>query len=496
MNLIGSNPDSDENFHGYEPTTDDPGWSLTYGVLIICTLLNLGLPLLVRCRRSTQRQTEEKLVTQPTETSTSGSPQPKKSPQNVVASSSPAAAKGSFPAPPSLVADDQSVASEHSAVSSALGSAVNAVLDATTRKGHVNQHARITSANHFNNNNNNQYGSPKSRPKQEKRVEGKTIPNDTMTDTKSVLSVLDHDAVSMRDALDSHEGHVPGKYVELDETKSLLDRCLEIADWDEETTSVVKLFVPYIVQGSVGGLFSMVNVAVIGHFIGVREANVYVMVGTLMGFTGTIYYGFSAGLLKRCAVLYFCDLSSFHLTHVSYFSSGIAVGTLAPQADGAGNNVMVGRYLQLSIILYTLFSIPSNLVWAFWTKDAMLWFGYDPTTADLAQQYVYPYLCTFLIDGAEACIFEFLDVMGHEKYATGLSLFDSASSTLIYIVMATLGVKDIVLLSIVQALRGSLLYFGNICFVVYRGWLNAYWEGLITTFALGVRICFCTWSWI
>lgn len=157
-----------------------------------------------------------------------------------------------------------------------------------------------------------------------------------------------------------------------------------------------------------------------------------------------------------------------------------------PQADGAGNKILSGRYLQLSVIFYTIFSIPSLVVWGFWTDTIILWFGFDEETAAFAQSFVYPYLVGYVVGGLDECIYQFLEVIGHEKYAMILGILYSACQTGIYGICIASGLRDLLTIQIITAAWGIAVIVANLGFVVYRGWLDDYWEGLLRTFSLQV----------
>ena len=95
-----------------------------------------------------------------------------------------------------------------------------------------------------------------------------------------------------------------------------------------------------------------------GHYMGIREVNARIITKTLYSFTGILVHGFTD-----------------------------ALGLLVPQAHGADNPLMVGRYLQLVIVIYNIMQIPAAIIWGFWTYDAIIWFGYDEETAEIGQYY-------------------------------------------------------------------------------------------------------------
>jgi Na+-driven multidrug efflux pump len=164
------------------------------------------------------------------------------------------------------------------------------------------------------------------------------------------------------------------------------------------------------------------------------------------------------------------------------------MAVLGPQADGAGNDLLVGRYLQLGIIFFLLGTIPGMLIWSFLTERAVLWFGFDQETADIGQAYAYPFFAISIFDGLDGCLHEFLDIMDHEKYSTVVQILHFAFQTLALIVLATAGYNDLVAIGIVQAFVALIMTIANFSYVIYKGWLDDYWEGLVLTFSLRVSV--------
>jgi hypothetical protein len=164
------------------------------------------------------------------------------------------------------------------------------------------------------------------------------------------------------------------------------------------------------------------------------------------------------------------------------------MAVLGPQADGAGNDLLVGRYLQLGIIFFLLGTIPGMLIWSFLTERAVLWFGFDQETADIGQAYAYPFLAGSIFSGLDGCLHEFLDIMDHEKYSTVVQILHFAFQTVAVVVMATAGYTDLVFIGIVQAFIGFLMMIANFSNVIYRGYLDDYWEGLVLTNSLRVSM--------
>lgn len=260
-------------FEHYVPTTTDPGWSFTILTIIACMLLNLLLPVLVR-RFNQKKKTQAFLKGE----STHGKDQ----------------AEVSSVAPASVISgasysDARSQVSLESSAS-VLSDILTNVLEA---KKKVKRNRRI--------NHRTPVASPQN-PKAIERQPSTEKADDDKDDVssicdKSVLSALTSDAVGIDDALDARDGVAPSARFLEEENKSdkIRERILKIVDYDVETHRLVKLFLPYAVQGVIGGVFAMVDVAIIGYMLGVQAANIWVVIGILMEFTEVLTYGFSSG---------------------------------------------------------------------------------------------------------------------------------------------------------------------------------------------------------
>ena len=276
-----------------------------------------------------------------------------------------------------------------------------------------------------------------------------TKPKKTSKNKKPYLSINDSGADDIQEDNNNE-----------DQEKTYRDVIAENTSWDKEMKKLISLWVPYTISGAVGGFFDIINVGIISHYIGTKEANAYIMVNILVEFTGTLTYGW-----------------------------GEAVGTLGPQADGVGNKVLIGRYLQLGIIFTIITSIPGVIIWSLYAEDAVMWFGFDEETAIYGQRYVYPLLAVLIIDDSIGVISEFLYFIGHEKYGTMMTVIFYALQTAGLIVLTTIfGVKDLFYIGVLQTGIGFLVSMVDLTYIAYRGWLDDYWEGFANTNGLKVSL--------
>jgi len=114
-------------------------------------------------------------------------------------------------------------------------------------------------------------------------------------DMASVMSRLDLDAISVNDAVDAQDGNEENVEKFAIEDKSWFQQILDIADYDAEMKSILKLGIPYTFEEVNSGIFELVDVALVSHLIGVRSANAYIVVALLIELTECFAYGFSDG---------------------------------------------------------------------------------------------------------------------------------------------------------------------------------------------------------
>jgi hypothetical protein len=282
--------------------------------------------------------------------------------------------------------------------------------------------------------------------------------DDSRSQAPSIMSKLDADAISVRDAVDARDGApMPLEYNGKSGKNSHGDsyasaawsRFMEVVDFDKEMKKYLALAAHYSAQGFVEEILSIVEIAAIGKYMGLRQASAYIVVETITGFTGSITTGF-----YECA------------------------GVLIPQANGARNDLLVGRYMQLAILFYTITALPGAVFWSVFTDSAVMWYKFDEETARMAQLYVYATMPGYLTYGIDAVFYEFLNTVGYERYSTWFTFIGSCTHTGIIVAMLYGGVTDLYVLGLFETCSDIFLLAVNFTILVRRGWLDPYWEGL------------------
>lgn len=107
-----------------------------------------------------------------------------------------------------------------------------------------------------------------------------------------------------------------------------------------------------------------------------------------------------------------------------------SMATLCSQAQGSGNRILVGNYIQLATVFFVALNIPFAFMWIAVIDDLMEWLGFDEETASIAKEYTSIIVFVNIIDGVNEVVHEILDIIGHEVYSTVVNVTDEALTTL------------------------------------------------------------------
>lgn len=238
------------HFAGYKATTVDPGFRFSVIVVIVCIVVNLCLPILVGVaalwdrRRPKHDFNSAKADANETDMTRKPASHASQGLQSMMSFMVSECAKRIFP----------------------VAESTSSILDQLASKsGKVNNSSQIYSP----------------------------VSTDDVTSVSS--ESVDHDIISSVHGNQMSPTCHP-KLQEEDEPSSLWEQFLEIADWDVESRELTALTIPYTIQGCTAGLFQTINVAIIGHYLGVAEANAYIIVASLLEFSQTLTYGFGGGM--------------------------------------------------------------------------------------------------------------------------------------------------------------------------------------------------------
>ena len=238
------------------------------------------------------------------------------------------------------------------------------------------------------------------------------------------------------------------------------DGLVNLSRFDPEMKRIIRLAIPYTLQEAFEEVVELVYAIILGRLLGTDSLTVYVLVETFIGTTGE----FVGGVISSTM-------------------------TVLPHAIGSGNNYLAGQYLQISMVLYTIFMIPSIVFWYSATDKLMIWLGFSPEIAQYAQQYANVAIWVDLIEGWNECFMALLEVTDHENFSCFLefvsgSLFLALTFIMVFFSEDT-SVVHLAWLNIAFSI--AYLMFVIAYAVFYKPWFKSYSDGMFRNFAMKVR---------
>lgn len=303
----------------------------------------------------------------------------------------------------------------------------------------------------------------------------------------SCLSQLDHDQVSIQDAVDAHDGirhddsglHPLQRQATRDinyhsdtawNVKVAWERLLQVAEYDTELRRLLELSTVCTSNGSsiplllLEGLMELVQVSLMGHYFGTRALSAYLIVRFLVDWVvGLLLSGFSESVGELCREAVYEQHKQMRLA---------------------------GQYLQLSIFLFLLAYTPFAVFLFFSMKHILQWFGLDDETVNLGVSFASMYLFVVAVSGVSRAFDSVLVVaLEHQRYTATLSALQSVVKTLGIIALVVAGNSHTTLQNVgfVLLANATVGLLTTTCTILVHGWLDAMLGGMIGSLAILVR---------
>lgn len=199
--------------------------------------------------------------------------------------------------------------------------------------------------------------------------------------------------------------------------------------------------------------------AIIGRMIGTDELAAYAVVDLLISFTGEVLGGIHESLV-----------------------------TLLSHSIGSGNRKLTGQYVQLSMELYVLFSIPLMVMWYFVIESTLLLFGFDATVAQIGFRFAVPYMFYMLVKGVASCIHGLLDVTGFEMVSTYLVVAGEVSATVAVFIAAWFWTPPLETVGYIYVVNMVATLIVTVIIIAAKGWFRRYYCGMFGGLALLVSL--------
>jgi len=235
--------------------------------------------------------------------------------------------------------------------------------------------------------------------------------------------------------------------------------CSILLRFDNEARRVFRLAIPFTISELVETVSEIVVLGIISHQLGTDALSAFAVFETLLEITTE----FSGGVVD-------------------------AITTLASQAYGAGNNKLVGQYVQLCSITYFLFQIPFILMWSFATFDIMLFMGFNENIAQMAKVYARWAVWRETVLGVTEVYYSMLEVVEKEIEVAVIGNIEALFELGAIAISLYLFKGDLVTVAVVGIVNGVCFFIFTLAFTFWRGWLRPFAKGIFASLAFKNRI--------
>lgn len=236
-------------------------------------------------------------------------------------------------------------------------------------------------------------------------------------------------------------------------------KILTLNNLDFQSRKMLGLGLPYLIQSLSAAGSKMIQMAVVGHQLGVEALRAYVVIDL------------------------FVKLTSDTVGYV--IISGNTMISQIVELEDENRGRKIGSYLQLSIIFYLIGMIPVLLFWSLFSKEILLYLGVDPDMAEEGQIFAVALVVGTLVD-AIASAFEYtLDVVGLQIQST-ITTFIGEVLTTSFIVFLMCYQTIFPTTSLAEMgwayVVAKIFYIIGLMTAIYsNGWMQEYWGGLFSS---------------
>lgn len=230
----------------------------------------------------------------------------------------------------------------------------------------------------------------------------------------------------------------------------------EEAAIENEMKEVFKLAAPWTVVSVISYSADFLLVLIISHFMGNAAMITYSNVWFIIGFFNLV----SGGIYGSC------------YKHVN-------------NAIADGSSHLVGEYIQISIILNTLISVPACIAAVCFMETIMAYYGYVDAVVNMSASYATVASISYILEGNLGMACTVLDIDGHAKFNAVWGLWESLGSILFSLFVIIAFEPTLLQLGIIHVVEG-IIENAVYIYVVYskKGWMDAYIGGMTSPSAI------------
>eukprot|EP00529_Nitzschia_sp_RCC80_P003533 CAMPEP_0113455300 /NCGR_PEP_ID=MMETSP0014_2-20120614/8305_1 /TAXON_ID=2857 /ORGANISM="Nitzschia sp." /LENGTH=1125 /DNA_ID=CAMNT_0000346727 /DNA_START=534 /DNA_END=3911 /DNA_ORIENTATION=- /assembly_acc=CAM_ASM_000159 len=314
---------------------------------------------------------------------------------------------------------------------------------------------------------------------------------DISENSESVLPPLDQDDVSFTDAIDHYRTNNPtalkAKSMMMAKTddqsmtstdvlpdqaeidvfcgprawwrpiiwKQTMDRLIHISDFDDEMWALIRTTIPLSTQALFTGGLQIIEVGLVGTYLGTGALTIFVVVGLLLWLPTTFVYGFAESIAKLIPETLEDDLE--------YKDEDEDIGHKRDEEQiRIASRRKAGQYFTTATMLITVGMIPIGVFWSYYTSATFEWLGMPTSLAGSAQSFAQIQVISEFLTVLLYTFHLFLDLVGLSTY--------SSISGLLYGVGQTAGV----VVPVVLRLNGTMATIDAEEVIIYIAMLRAF----------------------
>lgn len=237
-----------------------------------------------------------------------------------------------------------------------------------------------------------------------------------------------------------------------------MNNIVNIAEYDMEMRRLIRLTIPFTLSGVIETIFDNIELILISRFISTDAVVAYAISGLFIELSDTFVGGI-----------------------------GEALDTVCSHAMGGGNDYLAGQYVQISLIFYTILSIPAYGIWWFYMGDTIRLLGLGEKIADMGLQFTRIELFSVFLVGISEHFFFVLDLTEHESFGAVVDIIENVVNTAVVawtvIEYDSVDLNDVAIIHIIVA---ALFFVYTTIHVMYMGWFSRkFTNGILKSFALG-----------
>ena len=255
------------------------------------------------------------------------------------------------------------------------------------------------------------------------------------------------------------------QFEELAEGRRCCASFWRIVKMDRESRRIMRYTIPFTFYAVAETVMESVTLALVGHFIGTKQVAAYAIVEVLVSLTDEFLDG------------------PFH-----------ALTTLCAHAVGADNCFLAGQYVQISVILYILTSIPITVGWFLYTDWVILYLGWgNEEVAEHARGFVQIAIWSSYTSALHHCIAQLLEVVGHEMVTTLIGLVEGgvALGLIVLVIWMPEYTLTLEIVAAIEVVTSFVFLVITMIVAGCMGWLRPFRGGLFLSNSLCVSAETC-----